>query len=234
MYAERTTGYPVMNIRNSQTGSYGDAGWFSAVDGALSDTWTLYSACVQGVAGRFSKLVADGKYTAEIWSPAVGAPGLYVQGYVTSTGLLARSVETSRGTEPSFAVTASDVDVIASGSGRLSAGAARVEFERLFAESISGAADLRVTATPIGAWSALYVARIDGGGFDLRSDAGDKSVEFHWVAVGRAKGCERTPDIVIPDANEEARLAQEKAAAFGVHPPSLSETRDSVTTSALR
>jgi hypothetical protein len=236
LYAERHTDYPAMNVRNSQTGSYGDAAWFSSVDGALGDTWTLLSACSQGVAGRFSKLVADGKYTTEVWSPAVGAPGLYVQGYITSTGLLARSVETSRGTEPSFAVTASDVDVMASGSGRLASGAARVEFDRLFSESISGAADLRVTATPIGAWSAIYVERVDGGGFTLRSDAGDKDVEFNWVAVGRARDYERTPDIIIPDANEEARIAQEKAAAFGAHPPAPapSETREIVTTSALR
>ncbi len=234
VYAERAVSYPAMNVRNSATGDYGDAAWFSAVDGAYSSTWTLSSACAQGIAGRFAKSVADGQYAVQVWSPAVGTPGLYVQGYINSTSLLARSVETSRGTEPSFAVTASDVDVMASGSGRLASGAARVEFDRLFSESISGAADLRVTATPIGAWSALYVARVDGGGFDLRSDAGAKDVEFHWVAVGRARGYERTPDIVIPDANEEARIAREKAAAFGAHPPAPIETRDTVTTSAPR
>ena len=73
---------------------------------------------------------------------------------------------------------------------RLVVGEARVDFDDIFSESITGAADLRVTATPVGSWSALYVERKDAGGFDLRSEAGDPNVEFDRVAVGRARGNE--------------------------------------------
>ena len=51
---------------------------------------------------------------------------------------------------------------------------------------------------------------IDADGFDLRSDSGRTDVEFHWVAVGRAEGHERAPEIVIPDHDEEERLQRLK------------------------
>jgi len=157
--------------------------------------------------------------------------GVYIDGTLVHTGLVARTVPTSRGTEAVFGVTAPDVEVMVSGTGRLSGGAARVEFDRLFAESIAGAADLHVTVTPIGAWSALYVERIDGGGFTLRSDAGDKDVEFHWAAAGRAKGYDRTPEIAIPDRAEDMRIAAEKKAAVeAAQPPRESEGPGTVTT----
>ena len=119
-------------------------------------------------------------------------------------------METSRGKEALFGVAAAEVDVIASGQGRLSEGTARIEFDRLFAESISGPDALRVTVTPVGGWSALYVERIDESGFDLRSEAGNKDVEFHWVAVGRAAGHERRPEVVLPDVEEARELARQK------------------------
>jgi hypothetical protein len=119
-------------------------------------------------------------------------------------------VETSRGTEAVFGISSPEVELVSSGQGQLSGGSARVDFDRTFAESITEPSDLRITATPIGGWSALYVDRIDADGFDLRSDSGRTDVEFHWVAIGRAKGHERAPEIVIPDHDEEERIQQLK------------------------
>ena len=65
-----------------------------------------------------------------------------------SSPLAARSVETSRGREAVYAAIAPDAEVVASGTAMLVGGRARVEFDRLFAEAIDGAADIRVTATP--------------------------------------------------------------------------------------
>ena len=48
-----------------------------------------------------------------------------------------------------------------------------------------------MTITPIEGWSAVYVSNISDGGFDVRSEAGNLNVEFHWVAVGRTLGNER-------------------------------------------
>jgi hypothetical protein len=213
---EREGGYPVLDVNNTSSTGWGDAAWFSSPAGMNGGTWTIYADCYEGSAGRFSKYVDDNNYAMTVYGASASSEGLYVQGTIVSTMPIPRMVPTSRGTEAVFGVTASDVDVMASGSGKLSGRAARVEFDRLFAESIAGAADLRVTATPVGAWSALYVERIDDGGFTLRSDAGDKDVEFHWVAVGRAKGYERAPEIAFPDPDEQARIAQEKKAAVSV------------------
>jgi hypothetical protein len=163
----------------------------------------------------------------------VSSEGLYVLGTLFYTGLAARAVPTSRGTEAVFGVTAPDVEVMTSGAARLSNGSARIEFDRLFTESIAGATDLRVTATPIGAWSALYVEGVDGGGFTLRSEAGDKDVAFNWVAVGRAKGCERTPEISIPDPAEDARIAAEKRAAVEAARPPVRTDGTATVTRAL-
>ncbi len=216
---ERENSYPVLTVENASTTGWGDAGWFRSPSGMNSSTWTIYGLGYEGNVCRIEKMTDDDQYAATVYGASGGSEGLYVQGTVVSTALAARAVPTSRGTEAVFGVTAPEVEVMASGSNRLSSGTARVEFDRLFAESIAGAADLRVTATAVGAWSALYIERIDGGGFVLRSDAGAKDVEFHWVAVGRAKGYERAPEIAFPDPEEDARIAAEKRAAVDQRRP---------------
>jgi hypothetical protein len=225
---ERQDAYPVLNVNNTSTTGWGDAAWFFSPAGMNSSTWTVYADCKEGNAGRFEKHLDDNNYAMTVYGATASSEGLYVQGTIVSTGGPARVVPTSRGSEAVFGVTAADVDVMASGSGRLSGGAARVEFDRLFAESVAGATDVRVTATPIGAWSALYVERVDAEGFDLTSDAGDKDVEFNWVAVGRAKGYERAPEISLPDAAEVARIAAEKKAAVEAARPPVRNRRPGV------
>ena len=219
VWMEREGSYPVLQARNMSTTGYGDAAWFRSPAGVYTNTWVVDAECHEGIAGRFVKSTDDDAYAMTVYGAGASTEGLYVLGTLFHTGLAAQGVTTSRGTEAVFGVTAPDVDVMTSGAGRLMGGAARVEFDRLFAESISGAADLRVTATPVGAWSALYVERVDGGGFTVRSDAGNKDVAFNWVAMGRAKGYERTPEISIPDPAVDARIAAEKRAAVEASQP---------------
>ena len=204
--------YPVLDIINYETSSYGDCLWLHSQPTASSGSATLYSRCYKGATARFSKFTDDAYYNVYINSPAYNDPGLYVWGYIYSSGLMAREVETSRGKEAVFSVSSPEVEMVASGQGRLSGGSARIDFDRTFAESITGPDDLRITATPIGDWSALYVERIDADGFDLRSESGRADVEFHWSAVGRAEGYDRAPDIVIPDHEEEERIQKLKEA----------------------
>jgi hypothetical protein len=205
---------PVLRVQNTRTSGYGDALYVTAGSGGGPLTWALNVGTTDGIAGRFTKTTVDGEYAVRIYSPSGTSPGLYVSGYIQSTSFLAQSVETSRGREAVYGVTSNDVEVISSGEGRLTSGSARVDFDRLFAESIAGASGLRITATPIGSWSALYVEGVDASGFNLRSGDGDMDVAFNWVAVGRAKGAERRPDVMIPDPEQEARAAAEKRAEF--------------------
>jgi hypothetical protein len=214
VYVELDEYFPGLKVTNQRSGNDSDAAHFFSGSGAQSTTWTLLSSSYEGVAGEFVKDVDDNEYAVEIWGVTTGSEGLFVQGYVTTTSPLARAVETSRGREAVFSVASPGVDVMASGTGTLTRGTARVEFERLFTESIEGADGLRVTATPVGGWSALYVESIDEAGFTLRSDSGDPDVEFHWVAVGRSRGFAGRPEVVIPDPGEHARLVARKEAAY--------------------
>jgi len=217
---ERGSSFPVLVALNNDTSYWGDVARFASQSGVDDGTWTLYSGCYEGNAARFAKSTDDSQYSTVVLGANVSSEGLYIQGTLVHTALSARALPTSRGTEAVFGVTAPEVEVMASGSGRLSGGAARVEFDRLFAESISGPEDLRVTATPVGAWSALYLAQADASGFTVLSDGGDKGVAFNWVAVGRAKQYRDRPDVSIPDPAEDARVAAEKKAIIeAARPP---------------
>jgi hypothetical protein len=200
---------PSLVAWNMSTIEFGDAAAFRSEYGVSSSTKTLSAGGYQGNAAYFTKITDDDEYAAAIYGASSSSEGLYVSGSIYSTVPFARGVETGRGTEAVFGVSAADVEVIASGQSRLQDGAARVEFDRLFAESIAGGDDLRVTVSPVGAWSAVYVAEINDLGFDVRSDAGDREVEFHWMAVGRAKGHQRRPGVTIPD-DEADRLDAEQ------------------------
>jgi hypothetical protein len=213
VYIERDDGYQALEISNPTTGAAADAVWIYTENGATSNTWALYSKCYQGEAGRFSKYVDDTKYALNAIGATVSSEALYVYGTILHEGSLAKSVRTSRGREAVFGVNAPESEVIASGVARLAGGAASVEFDRLFTEAIDGEADIRVTATPTGGWSALYTESIGATGFEVRSGAGDMDVEFHWVAIGHAAGWESSRSLAIPDPEEEARLAMEKEAS---------------------
>jgi hypothetical protein len=203
-----------MLITNNETSWYGDCLHLRSQAGVHAETHTLDSQCQRGSAGYFKKLDDSdlNKYAVYISAPAYDDPGLDVFGYINTSSLMTREVETSRGKEAVFGMSSPEVEMVSSGKARLADGTARVDFDRKFAESITGREELRITATPIGGWSALYVERIDADGFVVRSDSGMKDLEFHWVAVGRAEGYERAPEIVIPDrqAEERARRLKEE------------------------
>jgi hypothetical protein len=203
--------YPVLDITNYENSWYGDCLHLQSQPNVHAGTTTLRSHCYRGRAGHFEKDTAgDGYYAVTIYSPTVSSAGLYVFGYIYATSAMAREVETSRGKEAVFSMSSPEVEMVSSGQGRLSGGTARVDFDRTFAESITNPSDLRITATPVGGWSALYIDRIDADGFDLRSDSGRTDVGFHWVAIGRAEDYERKPEIVTPDHDEEMRIQQLK------------------------
>jgi hypothetical protein len=218
---QRGSGIPALNVEHLAISGWGDAAYFYSNSGVSSETWTLNSVCFQGSAGRFEKLTDEGDiYAVAIHSPGSSSEGLYVDGTIVSTGSLARGIETPRGPVPVFGMSSPDVEVVASGTGRLMDGAARIDFDDVFSESITGATHLRVTATPIGGWSALYIGGKDADGFDLRSESGDRNIDFDWVAVGRARGHERRPEVTIPDPVEEARIAEAKASEMEARRPS--------------
>jgi hypothetical protein len=212
VYAGTSESYPVLLVDNTSTSDYCDGIWSQMRSGVSPASWSLYGTCYEGSAAYLSKSTDEPGpcYAVYVVAPTETSEGLYVQGTMTSTAPLAQVTETSRGREAVFGVSSPEVEIIASGRARLSGGVARVEFDRLFAESIAGPENLRITATPMGGWSALYLERADETGFEIRSAAGDDGIEFNWVAIGRAAAHERRPDVEIPDPNELKELERQK------------------------
>lgn len=117
-------------------------------------------------------------------------PGLYVAGTIYATGTKSSLVETSKGKEPLYAVESPEVEFMCSGTARLKNGESKIKFDRLFRESISTQIPLRITLTPKGKYSELFVSQQSFEGFAVKSGS-DEDVEFDWIAIGRRKGYEK-------------------------------------------
>ena len=210
VFMERASAFPVLEVNNPQTSSYGDAAYFYSQPGVQSETWTINSQCSEGIAGRFVKLIDDQKYAVEIYGVNGTSEGLYVQGTIYTTAPLVNAVETRNGRAPFFAVSSPDVGVSDTGSAILARGHCRVEFDSRFAGSVTDPDGVTITVTPVCRWSGLYIASIDGTGFEVRSDAGDPDVDFHWAASCRVRENEGFDALAIPDPEERSRVAAEK------------------------
>ncbi len=202
-------GFPSVYVNNAYTGGYGDALWLNSQSDYVF-TYTLNCNARGGRSGFFSKSIDDDQYAVYV---DAADEGLYVYGdFVVSGGTKSGVVETSQGQEAIFCVESPEVEIYASGEGQLSGGAAHVTFDRLFSESISTQIPVKVTVTPVGAWSGLYLTATSTAGFDVRAGAGDPNVAFHWMACGRRAGFEARPQVTIPDRAEEERVRQQKEA----------------------
>jgi hypothetical protein len=207
-----TSDYPAINIESTCT-TYGDCLALRSSATAGTSTWVLYAYTKNGDCGYFTKSVDDNAYAVYIASPASDSEGLYVYGNTLATGTKSAAIETSQGPQAIFSVESPEVEIYASGSALLSAGAAFVAFDPLFTEAVSPNVEIRVTVTPIGGWSGLYIESTSPEGFTVASAAGDANIRFHWMACGRRAGYEARPYIAIPDPLEEEAIRQAKEAA---------------------
>lgn len=207
-----TSDYPAINIESTCT-AYGDCLTLRSSAAAGTNTWLLYAYTQNGNSGYFSKSTDDNAYAVYIASPANNSEGLYVYGNTVATGTKSAVIETSQGPQAIFSVESPEVEIYASGSAVLSGGAAYVAFDPLFTEAVSPEVEIRVTVTPIGGWSGLYIESTSPEGFAVASAAGEPNIRFHWMACGRRLGYEVRPDITIPDPVEEEAVRQAKEAA---------------------
>lgn len=143
--------------------------------------------------------------TAENWYGS-SYPGLYVDGYLTVTGKQSTVVETSKGKEALFSVESPQLELMSSGTAQLVNGEARVEFDRLFSEAISTEVPVKVIVTPAGECSGICVVSRDSKGFKAKELLnGNSRATFDWIAIGRRKGYETRPDILIPDDQAQGK-----------------------------
>ena len=166
------------------------------------------------MAGYFVKSSDDNEYALRVSSPSSTSEGLYVYGSTVATGTKSAAIETSEGVEEIFSVESPEVEIYSSGSAGLTGGQTSVTFDRLFTEAVSADVEVRVTVTPVGAWSALYLESTGPEGFDVKSAAGDQNVAFHWMACGRRKGYETRPISSALEALDDERLLQLKEEAY--------------------
>jgi hypothetical protein len=212
---ERTSGlYPAVEFVNS-AGNNDQANVLSVMatnQTASSSGVSLFADTRKGRAALFSKNTDDNMYAVTI---SALDEGLYVSGdFVVASGFTKSGVvETSQGREAIFCVESPEVEIYASGTARLANGSAQVSFDRLFSEAITPAIPVKVTVTPVGAWSALYLESTSTAGFTVRSASGDAEVEFHWMACGRRTGCEARPAVTIPDPAEDQRIREQLSGA---------------------
>lgn len=130
--------------------------------------------------------------------------GLHVYGYGSITGTWSTKLSGSSGDVPGYMITSTDVEVIASGTGSLVNGKAQINFEKEFQEAISSEIPVKVVLSAQGAPSGLlYVESKSNQGFavqrmeipGLAMKSGD--VTFDWIAIGRQKGYEQRPKIIM-------------------------------------
>jgi hypothetical protein len=207
-----TSAYPAMNIESTCT-TYGDCLHLLSSAAAGTSTWVLYAYTLNGNSGLFTKSTDDNQYAVYITSPANNSEGLYVYGNTVATGTKSAAIQTSQGPQAIFSVESPEVEIYASGSAVLSSGAAYVAFDPLFTEAVSPEVEIRVTVTPIGGWSALYIESTNPEGFTVASAGGEPNIRFHWMACGRRLGYEVRPHITIPDPVEDEAIRQAKEAA---------------------
>ncbi len=206
---QTTAGLPALDIENASATAVGDALRVrSSSATADPNTHALSAATVMGRAAHFEKTTDDDEYALYVSAPADDAEGLYVRGNTVATGTKSAVIPTSQGPQPIFSVESPEVEIYASGSAYLSGGRAYVELDPLFTEAVSPDVEIRVTLTPVGGWSGLYLEFTGPEGFMVASAAGEPNVRFHWMACGRRLGYEDRPYVAIPDANLDAAVRE--------------------------
>jgi hypothetical protein len=115
--------------------------------------------------------------------------GLYVQGHGYATGGWQIPLG---GGERGYGVVSPDMEIMASGTGRLAGGRASVLLETTFHDAISENVPLKVIVTPTSMCNGMCVTERTSSGFSVGELAeGTSNAGFDWIAIGRLKDGEQ-------------------------------------------
>jgi len=118
--------------------------------------------------------------------------GLYVQGHGYATGGWQSYLD---GGGRGYGVVSPDMEIMASGTGKLSGGHASITLEQTFCDAVSGDVPLKIIVTPNSMCNGICVTARSASGFSVGElSDGVSSVGFDWIAIGRLKGGEQRPD----------------------------------------
>jgi hypothetical protein len=209
-FTERYT-KPTVLIENNRSSGYADALEVTAPHSNSEATYALHVSTAKGFAIVAEKTYNDERYVIDVRPAGDYQNALRAWGnFLVVNGTKSAAVKTSVGYEPLFCVESPEVEFYSDGTAQLTHGEASVDFDRLFSEAISPDIPIRVVVTPVGSWSGIYLQNATNSGFAVRSEAGDLNATFNWIAIGRRKGYERTPEITVPSLQEMESLRQQK------------------------
>ncbi len=88
---------------------------------------------------------------------------------------------------PTYTVSsASAAKIYNDGTGQLTNGKARVNFDETFLAALSKDTKPTITISPLGGWANIYIAAIDARGFDVvEANNGTSNINFNFIVVGK-------------------------------------------------
>jgi hypothetical protein len=108
------------------------------------------------------------------------------------------------------------------GSGQLQGGAATIELDSIFAQTVSPEAGYHVFLTPNGDCEGLYVAQKTATGFEVRElHRGKSNVAFDYRIVAKRKGLESLRMEEVSTDHDMAEAMRQQLADRPSHPPKL-------------
>ena len=108
------------------------------------------------------------------------------------------------------------------GSGQLADGAATIELDSTFAQTVSPEVGYHVFLTANGDCEGLYVAQKTATGFEVRElRAGKSSVAFDYRIVAKRKGLERLRMEAVATDHQTADAIREQMSLRSSHSPKL-------------
>jgi hypothetical protein len=111
----------------------------------------------------------------------------YNLGNAITDGKNIELVTTAEGEKiPTYSVSSvSAAKIYNDGTGQLTNGKARVNFDEAFLATLTKDTKPTITISPVGGWANMYIAKIDATGFDvLEANNGSSNIEFNFIAVG--------------------------------------------------
>jgi hypothetical protein len=127
-------------------------------------------------------------------------------GNLTCSGVKNAVVDTeSHGKRKLYAVESPEVWFEDFGSGQLQNGAAVINFEPIFAETVNTGVPYQVYLTPVGGWAGLYVTDKTPASFTVRAEGNDSNTAFDYRIVAKRLGYE---DVRLEPFTEDAAEAE--------------------------
>jgi hypothetical protein len=144
---------------------------------------------------------------------------------------------------PLFTNVSTEVTVMTSGIGQLSAGKCSIQFDENFSHTVSREFPVIVTVTPIGKSEGVYLTDVSKDGFSVEEYGESRShVQFSFIAIGRRAGYEEpqlAKEVISPDyeeklergfhndgdieTNGEGLYYENGELVVGIHPSTLSD-----------